>query len=293
MTDLVKIFREFVDCEQLAGKNVGIAVSGGVDSTVLLHVATQILPTTQVFVLHVHHGTRPECDTEQDSVEKMCKTLGTKFVGQKLGTAPSKNREASWREARQKFFGECVQKFNLDRVLTAHHATDLIETMIWRLTKGTGVSGLAPFDTATKPLWRVPKSELQKYAADKKISWSDDSSNLNTNIERNLIRIDVLPALRKITPNLEQVFVREAGQFSAVADFLHENLPAPEPIALKKFLALHPALQSEWLRSIAERAPSGDELSDCLRWLCGTPAGGSHKKLGGTKLNLNRGIITF
>lgn len=291
MSDLVKIFKEFVDREQLADKNIGIAVSGGIDSTVLLHVAAQILPVAQIFVLHVHHGTRTECDSEWNIVEKMCKTIDTKFVGQKLDTVPTKNREASWRKARQKFFDESTQKLNLDRVLTAHHATDLVETMLWRMTKGTGVAGLAPFDTETKPLWRISKLEIQKYAAAKKLLWSEDMSNSNTNFERNLIRIDVLPTLRKITPNIEQVFVREAEQFSGVADFLSEYLPPTQPLDLKKFLALPPALQSEWLRSIVKKTPSGDELSDCLRWLHGSPAGGGQKMLGGTLLRVDKNTI--
>jgi len=282
--NLEKIISNFLSHEQLEEKNIGIAVSGGIDSTVLLHLMAKCGNPDHIFVLHVHHGTRSVCDMEWNIVEKMCKTLYAHFIGKKLTSVPQKNVESAWRTERKKFFEKCKKNHKLERIFTAHHATDLVETMIWRLTKGCGISGLSPFDISTKPLWNVPRSEIEKYAQENNLKWCEDESNLNTNIERNLIRHEVLPKLRKITPNLEQVFVRESEIFHDAAQFIEKHLPPLKPIEKKKFLELSPTIQTEFLRRISKKTPSASEIEDCLRWIHGNPKGGSQKMLGETKI---------
>lgn len=291
--NLEKIVRDFLIHEELMEGNIGIAVSGGIDSTILLHLLAKCVHPDNIFVVHIHHGTRTACDQEWDSVEKMCKTLHTHFLGKKLTSVPQKNQEATWREERKNFFSECCTTQKLDRILTAHHATDLVETMIWRLTKGCGISGLAPFDVSTKPLWKVPRSEIKKYAQEKKLQWCEDESNLNTNFERNLIRQKILPELRKITPNLEQVFVRESEIFHDAAIFIEKKLPPLEPIERKTFLEWSPTLQSEFLRRIAKKTPSASEIEDCLRWINGDTKGGSEKSIGGTKISFKERVLRW
>ncbi len=288
-----QIIHNFLSHEQLEGENIGVAVSGGIDSTVLLHLMAKCENPKHIFVLHIHHGTRSECDKEWNAVEKMCKILNTHFIGKKLTSVPQKNQESAWRTERKKFFEECKKVHKLDRILTAHHATDLVETMIWRLTKGCGISGLSPFDISTKPLWTVPRSEIEKYAQKNNLSWYEDKSNLNTNIERNLIRHKILPELRNITPNLEQVFIRESEIFHDATKFIEKNLPPLKPIEKKKFLELSSTIQTEFLRRIAKKTPSASEIEDCLRWIYGNPKGGSQKMLGGTKIVFKHKVLKW
>ena len=291
--NLEKIVSNFLSHEQLEGKNIGIAVSGGIDSTILLYLMAKQGDLNNIFVLHVHHGSRTASDKEWNTVEKMCKTLHVKFLGKKLSSIPQKNQESAWRTERKKFFNECKKAYKLERIFTAHHATDLVETMIWRLTKGCGISGLSPFDISTKPLWTVPRSEIEKYAQENNLTWCEDESNLNTNIERNLIRHEILPKLRKITPNLEQVFVRESEIFHDAANFIEKKLPPLEPIEKKKFLELSPTIQTEFLRRISKKTPSASEIEDCLRWIKGNPKGGSQKILGGTKIIFQNKVLNW
>ena len=291
--NLEKIVRDFLIHEQLMEGNIGVAVSGGIDSTVLLHLIAKCVDPDNIFVVHIHHGTRSACDEEWNIVEKMCKTLHTHFLGKKLTSVPQKNQESVWRNERKKFFTECCSAQKLDRILTAHHATDLVETMIWRLTKGCGISGLAPFDISTKPLWNIPRSEIEKYAREKNLKWCEDESNLNTNFERNLIRQNILPELRKITPNLEQVFVRESEIFHDATNFIGKNLPSLEPIERKKFLELSPTIQTEFLRRISKKTPSASEIEDCLRWISGDTKGGSEKFIGGTKITFKDNFLSW
>ena len=291
--NLEKIVGDFLIHEGLMEGNIGVAVSGGIDSTVLLHLIEKCVHPDNIFVVHIHHRTRSACDEEWESVEKMCKNLHAHFLGKKLTSVPQKNQEATWRDERKNFFSNCCTTHKLDRILTAHHATDLVETMIWRLTKGCGISGLAPFDISTKPLWNVPRSEIEKYAQEKKLQWSEDESNLNTNFERNLIRQKILPELRKITLNLEQVFVRESGIFHDAAIFIEKNLPPLEPIERKKFIVWSPTLQTEFLRRISKKTPSASEIEDCLKWIRENPQGGSSKMIGATKIIFKERVLQW
>ncbi|MBT3349569.1 tRNA lysidine(34) synthetase TilS [bacterium] len=296
MKNLVEsAFQNFIARESLAEKKIVLMISGGVDSTVLLHVAAKFLKSENLAILHVNHKTRAACDAEQIFVEKMCKKLSIKFFVQKLAKLPQKNQESWWRAEREKCKTDVLKKFGATRALTAHHATDLAETMIWRLTKGCGVSGLSPFEISTKPFWEISKSEIEKYARAKKLSWCEDFSNLNTNFERNLIRHEILPVLRKVTPNLEKVCVAESKIFGAAANFLETKLPeiSENKILLTNFLALPEILQTEFLRKIARQIPSSSEIDDCLRWLQNSPQGGTQKTIGGTPLAFRAKILSW
>ena len=298
--NLESVFTAFLESEKLQGQNLLLMVSGGVDSMVLLDVAAKSVNPENLSVLHINHGAREAAHENEQFVQNICSKYNIAYFTVLLDFYPGQNVEASWREARQEAATEAASEFGAERVLTAHHATDLVETMIFRLTKGAGPSGLSPFDTSTKPFWQVPKTDLLAYAKKHQIEWREDYSNLNKNFERNLIRADVLPPLRKITPNLEKVFVREAKTFDQVQIFLSQSLNdschealSSQSISLADFTALSPILQTELLRSIASKTPSHSELSDTLKWLLSQPKGGTEKSLAGTKLRLKSGVLSW
>ena len=198
-----------------------------------------------------------------------------------------KSVENYWRKARKEYASQYAQKLDCKRIITAHHATDLVETMVFRLTKGAGPSGLSPFDISTKPFWEVSKTDLLAYAKDRNLTWIEDTSNQDTDYERNLIRHEVLPHLRTITPNLEKVFTNEAKNFALCADYLNQQIPNDkEPLPLTKFLSLHPVLQRHWLYKMAQGKASSSDIEDTLRWLTHKPQGGSKKILGAKELRL-------
>jgi tRNA(Ile)-lysidine synthase len=298
--DVVKIFTAFLKAEQLETQKCLLMISGGVDSMVLLDVALQVIPSENLAVFHLDHNVRDTSKYDTIFVQNFCSKIKIKFYGEKLEITPTQNVESNWRQRRKNLAQAAADDFGATRILTAHHATDLVETMIFRLTKGTGPSGLSPFDTSTKPFWQVPKIHLLAYAKVQNLEWREDESNLNTKFERNLIRADVLPALRKITPQLETVFVREAKTFSTLQDFLTQQLQQSCGHALKQqmlpladFLALHTALQTEFLRTIALKTPSQSEVEDSLKWLLNNPNGRSQKQLGGTALKIENQKIKW
>ena len=292
METLHQTFQTFLDVEGLTKKKVLLMVSGGVDSMVLLDVAHKIMPLEQLAVFHLDHQVRHDSKEDFIFVQNICSKLGIKFYGKTLSL--DSGSEAEWRSARQKFSQEAAQEFGADRILTGHHATDLVETMVFRLSKGAGPNGLSPFNIHTKPFWRIPKSDIKEYANTNELKWRIDPTNEDTKYRRNLIRKEILPALREITPNLEKVFVQESQLFDEVDQFLQKSTPSTkDPLPLKDFLALDPAIQKTWLRQVSGTIPSLSEIADCLKWLRGNPEGKTQKKIGLTNLTILDNCICF
>lgn len=299
-TDLKQTFTTFLKQQNLEGAKLLLMVSGGVDSMVLLHVAQQVVAPNLLTALHINHNARDEAEDDANFVQNYCSKNNIQCVLKSLPTA-GYLPEDQWRAQRQTLSTETMTETGAERILTAHHATDLAETMIFRLAKGAGPSGLSPFDVSTKPFWQVPKTDLVAYAQQHHLEWREDASNQDVRFERNRIRHEVIPTLREITPNLEAVMVKESQVFAETQDFLLTQLglaisaaqTSSTSLPLEAFLSLHPILQKEWLRSVAVSTPSQAELNDCLKWLLGEPEGHSQKNVGGTNLMIVRGEIVW
>ncbi len=289
-------FTQFIKTQNLEDEKILLMVSGGVDSMVLLDVASKVVKPSNIAIFHLDHGLREDSYEDLKFVQDICSTKNLKFYSEQLIHPDKKDLggEAQWRLQRQKLSAKASQEFGAKVILTAHHATDLVETMIFRLTKGCGVSGLSPFDKNTKPFWDISKSELIDYAEKNELEWREDSSNQNTDFQRNLIRQNILPQLRKITPNLEKVFVKESIIFEEIQDFLDKQTKIKdESIKLKSFQSLPPIIQREFLRKISKKTPSFNEVEDCLKWLVSNPEGNSQKKIGDTEINLKQNVLIW
>ena len=296
--DLTQVVQDFLANQQLQDKHLLLMVSGGVDSIVLLEVMAQTHPKKKMHVLHINHKTSSQSEKNKDLVEKMCKTYDVNFYTDLQNLQKPEKTTASvenyWRKERKKYASQYAKKLGCKRVLTAHHATDLVETMIFRLTKGAGPSGLSPFNIKTKPLLKASKEHLIAYAKEKKITWIEDPSNNNNHHERNLIRNEVLPHLRNITPNLEKVFLKESALFADYAHYLDQQIPnTPSDLPLETFLELHKVLQQHWLYKIAEGKASNAEIQDVLKWLHHKPQGGSTKSIGDKQITLHAQTLTI
>ena len=302
--DFKKIFNQFLIDQNLVDQKILLMISGGVDSMVLLDVAVQVVKPKNLVVFHLNHNARVDSAADLKFVQKICSEKNITFYHETLPLSKRrtkgdfKNQESSWRNMRKMLSQEVADKFGATKILTAHHATDLVETMIFRLTKGTGTDGLSPFDTSTKPFWQVPKTEIVNYAEQNNLEWREDPTNLECHHQRNLIRHQVLPALREITPNLEKVFVRESQLFAQTNDFINQSvLDSCHPeldsgsMPLSSFLALSPILQCTWLRQVSGGTPSLSEIEDCLKWLTGKPEGNTEKKIGNQVLKFRNGLI--
>jgi tRNA(Ile)-lysidine synthase len=249
-----------------------IALSGGLDSTVLLHLLVRLgrreeLPPLSA--VHVHHGLQAAADAWPAHCQALCDELGVPLRIERVQVDGGASLERAAREARYAAFERQLGRDEI--MLTGQHRDDQAETLLFRLLRGAGVRGLAGMPTArrlaegwlVRPLLQVPRAQLEAYARQHGLSWVEDPSNADTGLARNFLRREVLPVLARHWPQAgaslartaehmreaEQLLAELAGQDLAVArglgafDWL--NLPS---VQLQPLIALSEARQRNALR---------------------------------------------
>jgi tRNA(Ile)-lysidine synthetase-like protein len=178
-----------------------VAVSGGVDSVVLLDMLVkQINQNSQkveLIVAHFDHGIRHDSANDLKFVADLSKSYNLKFVhGEgKLGKGAS---EDSARSARYEFLFQIVENNKANGLITAHHQDDLIETAFLNILRGTNRRGLTSLQSSEKlirPLLSTPKAILIEYAKTNNLEWREDSTNKEDKYLRNYLRLNILPRL--------------------------------------------------------------------------------------------------
>src|SRR5581483_3958554 len=195
------------------GDRVGVAVSGGADSVVLLHVLHRLVSSLAIhlMVLHVNHGLRgAESDEDEQFVRGLAGTLGLEFVSTRAEPGPGNlEQEARW--ARREFFLKCREQHGLQKVALGHTRSDQAETVLYRFLRGSGIAGLAGMRPVTlegfiRPLLNTSRAEVRAWAAAQGLAWREDSSNGNEEFARNRLRNSVMPALaHEFNSNLEGI----------------------------------------------------------------------------------------
>jgi tRNA(Ile)-lysidine synthetase-like protein len=183
----------------LNGKYV-VAVSGGVDSVVLLDLFNEQRQNSarlELVVAHFDHGIRSESAKDRKFVEDLANLYGFKFYSSEGHLGEGASEELA-REARYIFLNSVVSKEDARGLVTAHHQDDLIETAIINIIRGTGRKGLSSLGSSAKivrPLLNYPKSEIIDYAKSNKLAWREDPTNQDLKYLRNYIRHNVVPRL--------------------------------------------------------------------------------------------------
>lgn len=178
-----------------AGRYV-VAVSGGVDSMVLLEVLSQ-KSTLQLTIAHFDHGIRKDSAEDRRLVQARARDLNIPFVYDEghLGRQAS---EAVARKARYDFLRKVQSQTHSRAIVTAHHQDDSIETAILNLSRGTGRKGVAPLRAnpyVLRPLLRMSKKEILSYAKEQGVEWREDSTNMDTIYARNYVRHAIVPKM--------------------------------------------------------------------------------------------------
>ncbi|MEK6796690.1 MAG: tRNA lysidine(34) synthetase TilS [Spirochaetota bacterium] len=195
------------------GTNVGIALSGGTDSTALFHILCELRRTHRFSItgLHVNYHLRgEESDADEAFVRELTSGNGAAIlVEEAFHTDADERNIQSWaRRIRYGFFSRAAQAARLSFVLTAHHRDDQLETLFARLIRGTGTRGMRGirrrYDFILRPLLSVPKSAVDAYIRDRHIQCRHDSSNASGKYTRNRIRAALIPALRKIDGSCDE-----------------------------------------------------------------------------------------
>ena len=177
-----------------------VAVSGGVDSVVLLDLLlTQ--DGLELIVAHVNHGIRADSDADEAFVKKLAEKNNLTFESTQLHLG-SESSEEKARKKRYEFLEKILDQHRARAILTAHHQDDLLETAVINLMRGTkqkGLYSLKDREKLIRPLLEFTKKQILKYAKDNRLQWHEDSSNQDTKYLRNYVRLNVLSDLDEST----------------------------------------------------------------------------------------------
>lgn len=174
------------------GKYV-VAVSGGVDSMVLLDMLAK-LPGLELVVAHFEHGIRDDSDIDRQNVQAAATRYGLPFMWERGRLGPQTS-EARARAARYAYLRRVKQGQGADAIITAHHQDDRVETAILNMLRGThrkGLSSLRSTPDIMRPLLHVTKRDLYEYAARHDLVWRTESTNASDRYLRNYIRHHLL-----------------------------------------------------------------------------------------------------
>lgn len=183
-----------------------MAVSGGVDSVVLLHKLMVNKPEyVEYIVAHVDHNVRENSSRDAAFVEKMALKYNLLFRQTVLKNA--KNDENSLRSARYDFLFKMKEEYKAESIITAHHQDDVLESMVINMLRGSSPRGLAPMtrEGILRPLLNQRKTELIAYANEHNIQWVEDETNDDEAYLRNYIRKNIMPYLESVRIELMNI----------------------------------------------------------------------------------------
>lgn len=211
--ELEEKIESFLNKYDLADKTIIVGFSGGYDSMCLLDILSNIKNTgkyedLKIVAAHFNHNWRgEEALREQEVCRLFASSKGFEFYTRTASNDIKKNENAA-RIVRYEFFEEAMENYDADAVFTAHNRDDNAETVLYRVIKGTGLVGLKGISERRgnfyRPLLRTNRSEIVNYCEAHNLNPNNDSSNGDIKYKRNFLRLNVIPFLEKINPNVKE-----------------------------------------------------------------------------------------
>ncbi|MBR6541627.1 MAG: tRNA lysidine(34) synthetase TilS, partial [Anaerotignum sp.] len=295
-----------------------VGLSGGADSVALLHVLCGLKEEFQweITAVHIHHGLRgEEADGDASFAEAFCEKLGVSCIVRKYDVkAEAEKRkmgeEETGRLLRYEVFRELA---GVDgRIAVAHHRKDQAETLLMRLCRGTGLTGLvgmAPVrENICRPLLFCSREEIEQYCKEHGLAWREDASNQEEKYTRNKLRLKVLPVLEEVNPKAVEHISETAELLALDEDFLEQqasacyedakmDAPAGEVhLNRTKLQELHPAMKKRVLRKAMAEFLSADVSQvqiQALEDLLENETGKSRDFLGGIRVENQYDSMVF
>src|SRR5436190_11825518 len=244
MRDLAERVEQNLRSRKLVIKNQAIlvAVSGGLDSMVLLHVLGRLAPGHgwKLIIAHFNHQLRGRSsEADERLVRKTAAVMRLRFISERADVRAFAREEKlsvemGARKLRHQFLARTALKLGIRHVALAHHADDQLELFFLRLLRGSGSEGLSgmkwsnpspenPSVELVRPLLEEPKSVLRRYARENQVALREDASNDSLDIQRNRIRHRLLPVLREeFQPALAKAISRTMDIVGAETEFVTE-----------------------------------------------------------------------
>ncbi len=269
------------------GDRVVVAVSGGIDSVVLLHALAGLAAEYKlsIIVAHFNHCLRGrESDRDEAFVKRLAGKLGLKFVCKRIDVRLLLKKGDSLqdiaREARYSFFDRVAKRYKADRIATGHNMDDQAETVLMRVIKGASLKGLVGISPSraegdlriVRPIIELEKREIVEYLHGLDVSYRIDHTNLEPIYFRNIVRSDIIPFLEKYNPRLKRVLFNLAEHLREDFEFIEKaKAGARGMVFAAKDGAIEVSLKDLVLQP---RVIQKEILRDCLQ-----KAGGEVKKL--------------
>lgn len=215
----------------LSSPSFCVALSGGMDSTVLLYSLVQLaqqhaLPALRA--IYIHHGLQEAAQSWPAHCQQLCDQLQVPLSVVEVAVAPTASVEQAARQARYAAFAQNLSSGEV--LLMAQHQDDQAETLLFRLLRGTGVKGLQGIPSTRqlqhsqvlRPLLEISHQQLLDYAQQQHLQWIEDPSNASDEFDRNYLRRRILPALKQRWPQLLQNLQRTAQHMREAQQLLEE-----------------------------------------------------------------------
>lgn len=238
-----------------------VAVSGGPDSMALLLQLASLKPklSLTLHIAHMDHGMRKDSSSDARFVKHWGEKLKIPVTIKQLAPCPVKRRgslEEFFREARLGFFIKTAKKIKADKIALGHNLNDQSETVLMRLLRGSGLSGLSGISmkrkingvTFIRPLLETPRKEINKFLKKRRINFRVDSTNKKDIFLRNRIRNNLMPLLKKeYNQNIVEVLANLAQSASIDYEYLNKTAKRSlkgqkSALNIKKAAKLHPAI---------------------------------------------------
>jgi tRNA(Ile)-lysidine synthase len=257
---------------------IAIALSGGLDSSALLHLAHAWARERGVALhaFHIHHGLSANADAWLAHCEQACAALGVTFEARRVELVRKEKTgtEEAARKSRYAALGALCREHGVNLLLTAHHQDDQAETVLLQLLRGSGPAGLSGMDAANaapellanpdlvmaRPLLSASRKQLAAYVAEHNIGYINDESNDDPRFARNALRHKVMPALADAFPGFQERFARSAQHAQSAQRLLTEL--AVQDLAM--------CLDADCLDIAKLRTLSTDRSYNLLRYWFGT-----------------------
>ncbi len=220
-----------------------VAVSGGVDSVVLVDLLHQ--HKFKWAMAHCNFSLR-ENDSDEDekfifqlSKKYAVRCFSVKFDTHHYAIQHGLSVQMAARDLRYKWLMEIMKTHSFQYLLTAHHLDDNIETLLLNQIRGTGIKGMTGIpekqNVIVRPLLRFTKESILNYAHSKQLQYREDLSNQKDNYRRNFIRLNVIPLLKKIQPQLHSVFQNNINKFNQTKKYLDRSVAESlNPVIIKE-----------------------------------------------------------
>lgn len=257
--------------ENLLTKNdkVVVCFSGGPDSMCLLALLIAIRnkkPFTLI-ASHVNHNVRKASVKEEMFVEKYCQKNNVIFETMKIENYHDDNFHNEARNIRYKYFEQIVKKYQANYLMTAHHADDLIETVLMRIVRGSTLNGYSGFKKSIdrdgykiiRPLIENTKAEILNYNKKNNVPFATDLSNNKSKYTRNRYRKNILPFLKKEDPKVHEKFLKFSNSIADYYNYIQvilnskiNNIYSNKVLNITKFLKEDKLIKDKILENVLE-----------------------------------------